>query len=235
MSEDKDMSTTVQGEDDSPLTPRVMFSPGKYLVQLNGKGSYLEVKWRLVWLRDAHPEAQIETELIRLEAAAAVFKATVSIPGGGSATGWGSEEATDFRDFIEKAETKALGRALAALGYGTQFCDDHEFAPEGQIDAGHGKMRIVDAPVTFYGTTGRGHPARQATVVGNAPAHDPGKERATERQVKFIYAIAREGGLDEQELAVWSQELYQQDVDHLNRRDASTLIEALQRRRNEVQ
>lgn len=63
---------------------------------------------------------------------------------------------------------------------------------------------------------------------------DQGLERATERQVKFIHGIAREAGLDEQELADWCQELYQQDVEHLNRRDASTLIEALQRRRNEV-
>jgi hypothetical protein len=54
------------------------------------------------------------------------------------------------------------------------------------------------------------------------PASDQGLQRATERQVKYIHAIAREAGLDEQELAAWSQELYAQDVDQLNRRDAST-------------
>jgi hypothetical protein len=63
---------------------------------------------------------------------------------------------------------------------------------------------------------------------------DQNSQRATERQIKFIYAIAQEAKLDAQELATWSQELYQQDVDHLNRRDAATLIEALQRRRAEV-
>jgi hypothetical protein len=63
---------------------------------------------------------------------------------------------------------------------------------------------------------------------------DNGGGRASERQVKFIYAIAREAGLDEQELDAWSQELYGDSVDRLNRRDASMLIEALQRRRNEV-
>src|SRR3954470_24146216 len=115
------------------------FDPSKYLVNLNGRGEYLEVKWRLLWLRTEHPEATIETELVRLENHDAVFKARVSIPNGGSATGYGSESAGDFRDFLEKAETKAIGRALAALGYGTQFCPDHEF--------GAAMGRVVDSPV----------------------------------------------------------------------------------------
>ena len=208
------------------------FEPAKYLVNLNGRGEYLEVKWRLLWLRTEHPEATIETELVRLEDHDAVFKARVSIPGGGSATGYGSESAGDFRDFLEKAETKAIGRALAALGYGTQFCQDHEFGG-GNIMGTNGQMRIVDAPVDFAknrgGRAGGGNVASAAQT-----AADQGNQRATERQVKFIRAIAREAGLDEQELAAWTQELYSQEVDQLNRRDASTLIEALQRRRNEV-
>jgi hypothetical protein len=65
------------------------FEPAKYLVNLNGRGEYLEVKWRLLWLRTEHPEASIETELVRLEDHDAVFKARVTIPGGGSATGYG--------------------------------------------------------------------------------------------------------------------------------------------------
>lgn len=209
------------------------FDPSKYLVNLNGRGEYLEVKWRLLWLRTEHPDAIIETRMERLEERDAVFSARVSIPGGGSATGWGSETAGDFRDFLEKAETKAIGRALAALGYGTQFCQDHEFGG-GNIIAGNGTMRIVDAPVDFAANRGRQSGDQQRQQQAQLPASDPGAQRATERQVKFIYAIAREAGLDEQELAAWSQELYAQDVDRLNRRDASTLIEALQRRRGEV-
>jgi hypothetical protein len=67
----------------------------------------------------------------------AIFKATVCVPAeapgeiGALATGYGSETQSDFGDFIEKAETKAIGRALAALGLGTQFCDD--FAEDGSV------------------------------------------------------------------------------------------------------
>ncbi len=56
----------------------------------------------------------------------AVFRAEVILPNGGRATGYGSEAQADFADYIEKAETKAIGRALAALGYGTQFALDFE-------------------------------------------------------------------------------------------------------------
>ena len=106
------------------------FDPSKHLTDLNGK-DYLEVKWRLVWLRDLHPDADIETVIVRDDPEQAVFRAKVAIPGRGSATGYGSETKEDFDDFIEKAETKALGRALAALGFGTQFCDD--FDEEGTV------------------------------------------------------------------------------------------------------
>lgn len=105
------------------------FDPARYVRRLRGRGGpvdYLDVKWRLVWLRQDHADALIATELVTFSADLAIFKAVVTIPNGGSASGYGSETARDFPDYIEKAETKALGRALAALGYGTQFARDFE-------------------------------------------------------------------------------------------------------------
>ncbi|HEX5501522.1 MAG TPA: hypothetical protein VFW96_02795 [Thermomicrobiales bacterium] len=229
-----DQTATEAVETMAAQTPmQAGFDPAKYLVKINNRGDYLEVKWRLLWLRTEHPAAVIETELMRFEQDEAVFRARVSVPGGGVATGWGSETSGDFRDYLEKAETKAIGRALAALGYGTQFCQDHEFGATGGW--------VVDAPVDINGTRGRagrgdGRQAARAAdgrAAGNA-ASAAQLQQATERQLKFIYAIAREAGLDDQELASWSQELYGAEVDQLTRRDASALIEALQRRRNEV-
>src|SRR3954454_13386670 len=109
-------------EDSAPQ--RVEFDPSPYIRQLRGRGGgseYLDVKWRLLWLRKEHPDAGILTELIQYDPQMAIFKATVTLPTGGMATGYGSETASDFPDFIEKAETKAIGRALNALGYGAQF------------------------------------------------------------------------------------------------------------------
>ena len=119
--------------------PGSRFDPSRYVRQLRGKGGaadYLDIKWRLVWLRSEHPDAQIHTEHVTITDELAIFNAVVSIPGGGSASGYGSETARDFGDFIEKAETKSLGRALAALGYGTQFAQD--FDEDDSIGAGPG-------------------------------------------------------------------------------------------------
>jgi hypothetical protein len=108
------------------------FDPTPYMRQLRGRGGssdYLDVKWRLLWLRREHPDAEIVTDLVRFEPTLAIFKATVTLPTGGRASGYGSETATDFGDFIEKAETKAIGRALNALGYGAQFTEPGDDEP----------------------------------------------------------------------------------------------------------
>lgn len=105
------------------------FDPRAHLRRMNVRGrdvDYLDVKWRLVWLRSDHPDAHITTELVSHDGKLAVFHAEVVLPSGGRASGYGSETARDFPDYIEKAETKAIGRALLALGYGTQFALDYE-------------------------------------------------------------------------------------------------------------
>ena len=111
--------------EDGPARQGSEFDPTPYIRQLRGRGGgdYLDVKWRLLWLRKEHPDAEIVTELVQHDPQMAIFKATVTLPTGGKATGYGSETASDFPDFIEKAETKAIGRALNALGYGAQFGD----------------------------------------------------------------------------------------------------------------
>lgn len=112
------------------------FNPNEHLMNLKGK-QYLQVMWRLVWFREEKPLWSIDTKLEQLTDNHAVFSAKISDETGiQKASGYGSESVKDFRDFIEKAETKAIGRALAMLGYGTQF------APE--LDE---EERIVDSPV----------------------------------------------------------------------------------------
>lgn len=146
------------------------FDPGRYLTKVSGK-DYLEVKWRLVWLREAHPDAVIETEVVRVEPDFALFKATVSLRDGGSATGYGSETYGDFGDFIEKAETKAVGRALGMLGYGTQFCDDFDFGAD--------RGRVVDSPIDFASTRGRRMSSNEPPP-NNEPPPDDGYQSSRE-------------------------------------------------------
>jgi hypothetical protein len=133
---------------------QAIFNPNEHLRDLKGS-QYLDVKWRLVWFRDKNPHGRIGTAVVEMdmEKGYAVFRAFVDDEQGGHAEGYGSETAKDFRDFIEKAETKAIGRALAALGYGTQF------APE--MDEGE---RIVDSPVLRPATIGTSQAPRSPSA-----------------------------------------------------------------------
>lgn len=157
------------------------FNPNDHVMQIknkNGSADYLPVQWRLVWFRSLCPEGEIVTEMLHLDLdreteeegyawnnetrrsekvvkranGLAVFRAVVKDGKGGIATGTKSEKAASFPDYIEKAETGAIGRALAALGYGTQF------APE--LNEEH---RIVDAPVD------RGTPSTDSNGYGRKP------------------------------------------------------------------
>jgi hypothetical protein len=128
------------------------FDPKAHLIQLPRRvkdqqtgqwvtrwDEYLEVKWRLVWSREKFPHGVLTTETILLdwEKGIAIYKATAADSEGGIAAGTGTETRKGFEDFVEKAETRAIGRALAALGIGTQFVGEE--LSEGE--------HVADAPV----------------------------------------------------------------------------------------
>ncbi len=148
-----------------------VFNANEHLIQIrSGQTSkdYLPVQWRLVWFRSVFPQGSIETEMLHLDMdrdteeetfvwnaerrrsekvikqgkGFCVFHAVVKDGVGGVAMGTKSEKAASFPDFIEKAETGSIGRALAALGYGTQFAPELDEMP-----------RIVDSPVDNSGTS----------------------------------------------------------------------------------
>ncbi len=205
------------------------FNANDHLMQIknrNGSADYLPVQWRLVWFREQCPEGSIETEMLHLELdreteeegyawnnetrrsekvikranGLAVFRAVVKDGKGGIATGTKSEKAASFPDYIEKAETGSIGRALAALGYGTQFAPD--------LDEQH---RIVDAPVdrSTPATDGNGQKplasVRSATVGSNSKANGTTVEEgatdapATDQQLTSIRKLCQHLGKPEPE------------------------------------
>ena len=120
---------------------------------------YLEVKFRLVMFREKYPHGRITTEevCVDLDRGYARFKATIEDGEGGLATGYGTETKAGFADYCERSETRALGRALAVMGFGTQFVG---------ADLSEGE-HVADAPVTStttaapdkpHETTGMSHP-----------------------------------------------------------------------------
>lgn len=214
------------------MTESKTFDPAKYLTDVRGK-QYLEVKWRLVWLRELHPDADVETELLRFDSEHCVVRARIEIPGGGAASGLGSETMSDWKDYAEKAETKAIGRALAALGFGTQFCTDHDFgATEG---------KVVDSPVER--SQQRSGPPPQQRQNGNAkPTVQNPDAPASVPQLNFIRGLAKDCGyviqgpdgsdhLDEIGFGAYVGAQFQVDWPNIPKGKASEIIEELQAER----
>ena len=112
------------------------FDPNKYMLKLpknkkvllsNGQvkwekieTDYLPVAPRIAWFRRDHPDWSIITRAVKSAKKAVVMKAIIKDASGRIiATARKKETETGFSDYIEKAETGAVGRALAMCGYGT--------------------------------------------------------------------------------------------------------------------
>jgi hypothetical protein len=104
-----------------------MFDPKSKISNLRGK-EYLEVKWRLVWFRDERKDGAILTDVVSTNPL--MVKATVMDGSKVLSTGYGTAQVKATAVWngreVEKAETAAIGRALAHAGYGTQFTDEDE-------------------------------------------------------------------------------------------------------------
>ena len=139
----------------------MVFDPKPHLIQLPRRvkhrttgqyvtvfDDYLEVRWRVLMFRERYPHGRIITEEIQvdLDRGYARYKAVVEDGEGGQATGYGTETQADFGDFCERAETRAIGRALALAGFGTAFVS---------VDLTEGE-HVADAPVAS--TNGQGDP-----------------------------------------------------------------------------
>ena len=130
-----------------------IFDPNKYMLKLpktkkvtldNGmvkweksETDYLPVAARIAWFRKDHPYWSIITKVEKWGDKAIVMQAIIKdMTGAVIATARKKETEAGFPDYIEKAETGAIGRALAMCGYGTLQ------APE--FDE---QDRLADAPV----------------------------------------------------------------------------------------
>lgn len=119
------------------------FDPTQHFTDLKGN-AYLGARWRLVWLRSVHPDWEVSAEFIELDFAAgyAIVRAVIRDETGRLiATGVKSETRRGFANFVEKAETGAIGRACAVAGFGTEVAAD--------MDEGDEVGNLSDAPVAL--------------------------------------------------------------------------------------
>ena len=185
-------------------------NPTGNMIKLKGK-EYLEVKWRIAWFRHEWPNGHIETSVLALSENAAAIKAEVTQIGEsgevlGRSTGMGQAERNSFESFLEKAETKAVGRALAMLGYG------HQFAEPGELDYQQGAHDIESG-------ISRSRPGPG----GNQYGH-------TQAQMSRIQRLANEQGLADEQLADLARQHTGGELANLTKRQASGMIDLLESR-----
>jgi len=114
---------------------------------------YLEVKYRVQWFREEHPDWSIETEILSTTKDESLAKAVIKDPTGRTmATAHKKEDVKGFSDHMEKCETSAIGRALALLGYGTQFCGQEMSEGNRLADSPTGPANDIHANVAGNGT-----------------------------------------------------------------------------------
>lgn len=149
---------------------------GTELPLRNLKGQdYLDVKYRILWFREEHPKFCIDTSFVSVTDTSALVRADIRDDKGALlSSAHKFETKAGFPDFHEKAETGAIGRALANLGFGTQFAQE--------LDDG-AEPNIVDAPAEPKVP----NPVR---VIGSATS----SRRPSDSQLKRLFAISRQSG-----------------------------------------
>lgn len=133
------------------------------LADLKGK-DYLLVPHRVQWFREEHPNWAITTDITNLDDKFCIVRAKILDERQNIlATAHKREDKSSFADYMEKAETGAIGRALALCGYGTQFATD---LLEGD--------RLADSPLVDPGMREKKEIKNYAPSVKSIPSeHEP--------------------------------------------------------------
>jgi len=162
------------------------------LTNLKGK-DYLMVAYRIQWLNEdsSVTSFKIDTDFLLLNENETIARAMITLYDKDgkfmrSATATKRETKKDFPDHTEKAETSAVGRCLAMLGYGTQFAvadlDEGDRLADSPLAKPSPVAAVPDAPVA------RKSSFRKPTVVlgtglKDIPAETVAAVEATDTQI----------------------------------------------------
>ena len=96
------------------------FDPVARLSTLEDGSQYLGARDRLLWFLHEEDEYSVTSQVERVSSQLAIVKVTVTLGSGKKVEALGSAQTNGDYRAVESAETHALARALALLGYGTE-------------------------------------------------------------------------------------------------------------------
>jgi hypothetical protein len=180
---------------------------GTELPFLNLKGKqYLLVAHRLIWMREEKPLWAIESRIVSVDSEMAIVEATIKDESGRIvAQAHKMQTAKGFPGgYLEKAQSAAVGRALAFLGYGTAFAQELEEDESTPIN------ELSDSPIP---------PVQKAFA----------QPKVTEPQLKRLFAISRAKGWDLEHVRKEIEKIGVKDSKDLNRTQYDALISLIEK------
>jgi len=221
---------------------KVKDATGEHWVEENHV--YLDVKWRLIWFRNIYPEGFIQTVETEVNERFARVEATAfdkDPAQGGKKLGMGRRcvLSLDFKDYVEKAETQAIGRALAVSGFGTQFCeefDEEDSLADAPIEAkqnNHDKRHSTQPTASTVSSASAAAPSTPVIIssVASAPQKVSAIPKAHEKPASDAsnpYDIAQQKGLTRTDTDLFLMAKYQKlSVSDLTKQELDEFVAGL--------
>ena len=193
---------------------------------------------RLRLAHEGNKQLSIEAEIIKLEPDVAVVKASVETEKGrysGTATASAQRDARLSDSLVELAETRAIARALRFGGFGVEYC--------GLVEATHFVDEVSPEQTpskspepVFPEGNGQGDTEAKPRNCGNGESKretnppNGGNGRATQAQVRALYAISKRSNLTEETVNRILSGAKVTTFEDLSIADAGRMIQHLQSR-----
>ena len=123
------------------------FNPSDHIIRVQGNRAYLPVSAAIAWFRTEHPDWSIICEVSVCDDSCLATATVKNEVGSVVATAHKQESQRSFPDFVEKAESGAVGRALRFAGFGTADIDvDNQQLDGASPTAGMPQSRALPQP-----------------------------------------------------------------------------------------
>lgn len=151
------------------------FNPSDYFIDYQGK-PYLPVAARVMWFRQVHPAGRIVTSQVSATKETGILYQAQVFDGEGKLLAVTHKHSLDYgvKNSVDKAETGAIGRALANAGFGTLFAGE-------DLDEGDD---IADAPA---------NPPAARALPNHAPVGGASDFLSPAQKGKILFELKRTG------------------------------------------
>jgi hypothetical protein len=199
--------------------------------EFDEEAQFPRVGGRLRLAHEANDKLSIQTEVIRMEDALSVVKATATTLKGdfcGFGTASVQRDARLADSLLELAETRSIARALRFAGFGVEFCSAEEVSHLPLSEPATGKTPGKTLRVVTSDAETERKPETKVPVQAKHSGNGNNGGKATQAQCRALYALAKKAQLSSEEKTGILAPFNADRLEDLSIADASRLIQQLQ-------